>query len=216
MKKRSLSYLFLFVTAFALTSCGTPNGAAVSPDGSSTAVSSSESSKAVVSGESSQTGCIKWNLLENHETLDPLVFDEPLITGLLFFGLTGIDVETLEVVPKLAESWEMNDDGTKWTFTLRDDVFWIGTNQEGNPEKLRPVNADDILLTFERGMVQDYGAGPQWMGFEIVKNWGKDDDFTIWFELNEIKIKAKIKQALILVYCFIAASNLEMPNLSNI
>ncbi len=56
---------------------------------------------------------------------------EPLIAG----GEDG------KPVAKLAEAWEMSEDGRKWTFTLRDGIFF----HDG--EKL---NADAVIANFER------------------------------------------------------------------
>ena len=44
------------------------------------------------------------------------------------------------IIPWLAESWEMSDDGTQWVFQLRDDVRW----QDGTP-----FTAEDVVFTLE-------------------------------------------------------------------
>ena len=49
--------------------------------------------------------------------------------------------ENLQSVPYLAESWEVSDDATTLTFTLRDDVRW----HDGEP-----TDAEDVVFTFER------------------------------------------------------------------
>jgi hypothetical protein len=149
-----------------------------------TAIKSVETPKETSHAISPQATVIKWNLLE--EFCDNRTFyDHQWATNFLYLGLTRFDPETLEVVPGLAESWEVNEAGDVWTFYIQEDVYWVGTNQEGKQEKIRPVNADEILLAFERELVRDIEGGPTWMFSEIVENWGKDDDFTIWFELNE-------------------------------
>jgi len=61
----------------------------------------------------------------------------------IFQGLTRIDWWTGEVVPLLAERWEVADDGVTWTFYLRKDVtFNNGT----------PFTADDVVFTYEQGV----------------------------------------------------------------
>jgi peptide/nickel transport system substrate-binding protein len=56
---------------------------------------------------------------------------------LIFEGLTALD-EKGNVIPRLAERWEISPDGLKYTFYLRKDVLW----HDG-----APFNADDVLYT---------------------------------------------------------------------
>jgi peptide/nickel transport system substrate-binding protein len=58
----------------------------------------------------------------------------------LFDTLVELDAATLQPAPSLAASWEVSDDGTVYTFTLRDDVFW----HDGEP-----FDADDVVFTFD-------------------------------------------------------------------
>lgn len=46
-----------------------------------------------------------------------------------------------ELEPDLATSWEANEDGTVWTFHLRDDVLWHNGD---------PFTAEDVKATFDR------------------------------------------------------------------
>ena len=45
-----------------------------------------------------------------------------------------------EILPSAAKEWKVDDKGTTWTFTLRDDVKWT----DG-----KPLNAEDYIVTFE-------------------------------------------------------------------
>jgi peptide/nickel transport system substrate-binding protein len=56
--------------------------------------------------------------------------------------------ENLEPVPYLAESWEVSDDATSLTFTLRDDVRW----HDGEP-----TDAEDVVFTFETASTPETG-----------------------------------------------------------
>lgn len=61
---------------------------------------------------------------DNPNHIDPATADTrqgSQVTEVLYDGLTEVD-ENNEVVGKVAESWEANDDSTVFTFTLRDDV----------------------------------------------------------------------------------------------
>jgi peptide/nickel transport system substrate-binding protein len=55
--------------------------------------------------------------------------------------------EDYAVVPRLAEAWEMSDDGTVCTLNLRDDILYHNGDS---------LVADDVLATIERYM--EYGA----------------------------------------------------------
>jgi peptide/nickel transport system substrate-binding protein len=85
--------------------------------------------------------------------INPLVTADPtamgIISGSVYGKLvefrTGPDVTALEVVPDLAESWEIAPDGLTYTFRLRGDVRW----QDIPPVSGRPFTSDDVVATFE-------------------------------------------------------------------
>jgi len=84
-------------------------------------------------------------------TLDPaLVGDETSARYVLeiFSGLMTIDKD-LQIVPDIAESWEVSEDGTVYTFHLRKDVkFHNG----------RPLTAQDVKYSLERACDPDTGS----------------------------------------------------------
>lgn len=53
----------------------------------------------------------------------PLNETDADISALVFSGLTRLGPDG-QVLPDLAESWEISEDGTTYTFTLRNDVTW--------------------------------------------------------------------------------------------
>jgi len=88
--------------------------------------------------------------------LDPLFVEntaEALLADQLFLGLVGLD-EAGNIVPELAQSWEVSGDGLQWTFKLREGVPWL--DQTGN--YAGTVNARDVLITF--GRAREYGNFP--------------------------------------------------------
>ncbi len=61
------------------------------------------------------------------------------VTEMLFEGLTTVDPISLQVIPQLAERWEVSSDGLSWTFYLRHGVTW----SDGVP-----LTAADVVFTF--------------------------------------------------------------------
>jgi peptide/nickel transport system substrate-binding protein len=64
---------------------------------------------------------------------------------------------TTDFSPVLATEWTISTDGKTYRFKIREGVYFQ------NGDLMTP---EDVEYSFERGMVQDYGAGPQWMFFE--------------------------------------------------
>lgn len=77
----------------------------------------------------------------------------------LFDGLVDLDPTTLEVVPAVAESWEISDDAVTYTFRLRPDV----TFHNG-----RKVTAHDAVYTFERALRPETRSGRPWVFLPIL------------------------------------------------
>jgi len=115
----------------------------------------------------------------------------------LFLGLTTLEKATYQVVPRLANKWVMNEDGTVYTFWLRQDVKWSSGE---------PVTAHEVVWTIERNFriyFKKYGVMNS--AFEMLKNaqlnhtqlekdenadissLGVDaiDDYTVQFTLEE-------------------------------
>lgn len=78
--------------------------------------------------------------LSDPKTFNPVLSQEsPNVFGYTFEGLTGTDGVTGEVIPALAESWDISEDGKTVTFTLREDLKW----SDGEP-----LTADDVVFTY--------------------------------------------------------------------
>jgi ABC-type transport system substrate-binding protein len=77
--------------------------------------------------------------------------------------------DSLNMVPSLAESWEISDDNLTWTFTLRKGV----TFHNG-----RPLTAEDVAYSYERIMNPDTGSGVSWR-FGSVESVEAIDDLTV-------------------------------------
>jgi peptide/nickel transport system substrate-binding protein len=97
-----------------------------------------------------------WEVLSN--VIDTLVKYKP-----------GTD----QIVPAIAESWEVKDNGTVWIFHLRKDVrFCDGT----------PVTAQDVVRSIKR--VMRINGDPAWLVTSFVKDVKALDNYTVEFILK--------------------------------
>jgi len=64
-----------------------------------------------------------------------------LLSQQMFDSLVEYDLETYDLIPALAESWEISDDGTVYTFHLRQGVTW----HDGEP-----FTSADVIFTYEQ------------------------------------------------------------------
>ncbi|MFP5309234.1 MAG: ABC transporter substrate-binding protein [Actinomycetes bacterium] len=97
-------------------------------------------------------GSLRYGLSGDPDTIDPrFVADETgaLVVDALFDSLVALD-DDLQPVPAAAESWQVSDDGTTFTFTLRED----GRFHDGTP-----VTAADFARSFDR--IADGTAEPR-------------------------------------------------------
>ena len=99
----------------------------------------------------------------------------------VYDGLVRYKSGTLEVEPALAESWEISEDGTVYTFNLRRDVTFHDNT---------PFNADAVKFNFDRMLNEDhpyYDTGPFPLSFffSAIEETEVVDPFTVRFHLNE-------------------------------
>ena len=77
-------------------------------------------------------------------SLDPAIITDGIsnrITRQIYQGLVKYKGATTDVIPALAEKWEVSKDGTVWTFTLRKGVKF----HDGNP-----FDAEAVVWNFDR------------------------------------------------------------------
>ncbi len=94
------------------------------------------------------------NLGAEPSTLDPsLATDPPTIQvdQLLFANLIQLSETDGSPQPGLGREWLVSPDGLVWEFRLRDDAYWVKYNaEEGEVERLRPINAQDVVYSVQR------------------------------------------------------------------
>ncbi|MEM9774861.1 MAG: ABC transporter substrate-binding protein [Chloroflexota bacterium] len=100
------------------------------------------------------------------QTLDPQLTDDIDALELasnLFPGLTRHNPLTNEVELHLAKGWRVSEDGMRWTFELRENIYWVkpvasaglipilpGDIGIARVEALRPVYAEDVVFAVRR------------------------------------------------------------------
>jgi dipeptide transport system substrate-binding protein len=103
-------------------------------------------------------------------------------------GLLKFKLGTTQVLPALAESWDISKDGLTYTFHLRHNVKWQTTDWF---TPTRDFNADDVVYSFERAM-----KGTTYLPDSTFAYWGdmsmpdqvanitKTDDYTVVLTLK--------------------------------
>ncbi|HLG04231.1 MAG TPA: ABC transporter substrate-binding protein [Bacteroidia bacterium] len=93
----------------------------------------------------------RFNELGEVRSLDPAMggsFEDNWALTQLYNGLVEMDTD-LFVQPCIAKSWEISEDGMKYTFHLRNDVFFQDSPQFPGG-KGRKVTSADFVFSFER------------------------------------------------------------------
>ncbi|MDH3380045.1 MAG: ABC transporter substrate-binding protein, partial [Gammaproteobacteria bacterium] len=109
----------------------------------------------------------------------------------LFNRLVEFERGSTTIVPALAESWDVSDDGMVYTFNLRKGVKFHTTKHFTSS---RDFNADDVLFSFERQLNPNHAfhkiSGGQYEYFmamdmpRLLKAIERIDDYAVRFHLN--------------------------------
>ncbi|AMG30568.1 ABC transporter substrate-binding protein [Grimontia hollisae] len=109
----------------------------------------------------------------------------------IFNRLVQFERGTTNIVPGLAESWTVSDDGLSYTFKLREGVKFHTTK---NFKPTRDFNADDVIFSFMRQKDENHPyhkvSGGSYEYFNAMEMGGlidtieKVDDYTITFTLT--------------------------------
>ncbi len=96
------------------------------------------------------------------------------VINLIFDGLVEYG-EGLSLIPGIAKSWDISEDGTTYTFYLRDGIkFHNG----------QTLTAEDVKYTYERILDPEAGSG-QLAKVELIDSIAVLDDLTVQFQLQE-------------------------------
>lgn len=135
-------------------------------------------------------GTLNYGEYGRPSTLDPITSNDMIsmrIIELIFNGLVGIN-EKQEIVPELAERWEISEDGKYYTFYLRQDVMWHPKEGE------EPVSfaADDVIFTYNI-MMHPKTITSMKVRYEFIESVTKMDDYTLQFTLKRPILNALAK-----------------------
>lgn len=117
-------------------------------------------------------------LISQIVTLDPGQLSQGVVAGSIlpsiFSSLVQFD-QDLGIIPDLAESWEVSEDGKQYTFTLRPDL----TFHNGDA-----LTSADLLYTYERTTNPDF-ASPHANKLALVESFETPDDLTVNLTLSD-------------------------------
>lgn len=108
-------------------------------------------------------------------TLNPITATDAYasnINGYIYESLVKRDEKTLELVPELAESWDISEDHLTYTFRLKRDVKW----HDGHPFTVR-----DILFSFERIRDPQVDSAHLRNYYQDIETLEALDEFTVRF-----------------------------------
>lgn len=127
-------------------------------------------------------------------SLDPALINNSIsaeINEQLFLGLTNVNPDNYSIIPELATSWTVSEDGKIYIFNLRKDVKWTsGESVTANDivfainrninRQLKAPNVDLLFFLKNAKKAFDGRLGPnEKIGVESI------DDYTVKFTLNE-------------------------------
>ena len=131
----------------------------------------------------------KYNESAGIQTLDPVYAkDLPHIWACnqLYSSLVAFD-EEMNVVPRVARSWDISADGLTYTFHLRDDVCF---HEDGSMTKQRCVTAEDVCYSFNRVVDKTSNSPGAWIFSSVAHENGHYafeaiDDTTFQIRLSQ-------------------------------
>lgn len=94
-----------------------------------------------------------------------------MVHNLIYEQLLRYDADAEEIIPVLAESYSVSDDGMTWTFKLREGVKF----QNGDD-----MTAEDVKAAFDRTIELGAGAAYIWFAIDSIN---VVDDYTLEFQL---------------------------------
>jgi oligopeptide transport system substrate-binding protein len=156
-KSRVLSLLLVFVMlAMIVVGCGQKNNE----------TSNGETEGDTAKGSEEKGNMIVANISSEPRTIDPAInnaTDGSTVIFNIFEGLARINLDDDTPEPGIAENWDVSEDGTKYTFHLREDLKW----SDGTP-----LTAEDVKYGIVRVLDPNTASSYAYHAY-CIKN-GKD------------------------------------------
>ena len=92
------------------------------------------------------------------------------VTNQLFDGLVELD-SAMQVIPCIAKSWEISEDGLHYTFHLRDSVYFHPSALFADSTHRR-VTASDFVYSFNRLLDPQLASPATWIFSSVDRNAG--------------------------------------------
>jgi len=145
MLKRIFAMMLVFAMIFGVVACSSNNEVSMDDLAGTGSNNSTGTETTDVVTETEKDRELTIGLSGDAYSLDPYPLNETITNGInhhMFEPLVrkGTDIQNEGV---LAESWEVNDDGTVWTFKLRENVVFHNGNT---------FDVNDVIYTYERAL----------------------------------------------------------------
>ncbi|MDY3782235.1 MAG: peptide ABC transporter substrate-binding protein [Candidatus Faecousia sp.] len=180
--KKLASLVLALAMVLSLAACG---GSGTSAPAATTAAASGDTAAATTAAATTGTGDKVLNVMVEVEveSLDPQVATDGTsfeVIANYTDGLTQMDADGA-AIPAIAESWDISDDGTVYTFHLREDANWSNGD---------PVTAEDFIFAWERAVDPALASEYSYMLSDIgqIKNAAAIIDGTM--DKSELGVKA--------------------------
>lgn len=134
----------------------------------------------------------KYNESAGISTLDPAFSSGQSVIwpcNLLYNGLVSLN-DSLEIVPAIARNWEISEDGTIYTFHLRQDVQFHNTDYF-KFQKPRYVTAEDFVYSFNRIVDSKVASPGAWIFQKVAEDETGKPAFTA---LNDSTLEIRLSQ----------------------
>jgi peptide/nickel transport system substrate-binding protein len=122
-------------------------------------------------------GTLVWGTRNPASMINPILWNQDssaALTELIFNSLVKIDSKG-QIIPDLAESWEVSEDGLTYTFHLREGVRF----HDG-----KELTAEDVRFTYK--MISDPANNSPWRtNTELVESWEVVDKYILKITLRE-------------------------------